>query len=71
MSQNDFINSHSVFLEKKYGTLSREDIRKSLDISGDDEDVVEEMSNVPADLDGHSTVFIEGTEYRVEKKTKL
>ncbi|XP_076807797.1 protein scribble homolog isoform X3 [Clavelina lepadiformis] len=57
--------------EKKYGTLSREDIRKSLDISGDDEDVVEEMSNVPADLDGHSTVFIEGTEYRVEKKTKL
>lgn len=52
---------------KKYGTLSKDEIRKSMDI--DEEEYFEdEMSPVSPDITENSTVMIEGKAYKVEKK---
>ena len=54
--------------EKKYGTLSKDDIRKSLDIAEEEDDVTDDVEEVSGDIRPNSVVFIEGKEYKVEKK---
>ena len=56
------------FAEKKYGTLSKDDIRKSLDIAEEDDEVMDDVVEATSDIRPNSTVFIEGREYKVEKK---
>nr|XP_026696506.1 protein scribble homolog isoform X12 [Ciona intestinalis] len=54
--------------EKKYGTLSKEDIRKSMDIDEEDEEMIEDMADISTRVDPDASIVIEGKEYKVEKR---
>nr|CAB3265903.1 protein scribble homolog [Phallusia mammillata] len=54
--------------EKKYGTLSKDEIRRSMDIDEDEEYMDDETGPVSPTLSEDATVVIEGKTYKVEKK---
>ncbi|XP_078481067.1 protein scribble homolog isoform X2 [Ciona intestinalis] len=54
--------------EKKYGTLSKDDIRKSMDIDEEDEEMIEDMADISTRVDPDASIVIEGKEYKVEKR---
>jgi len=49
--------------EKKFGSLSRDEIRKSMDIDEEDEELLDDVITAE-----DSVVLIEGKTYKVEKK---
>ena len=57
-----------MFTEKKYGALSKDGIRQSLDIAEEDDEAAEDIAEISKTVRPNSTVFIEGKEYKIEKK---